>query len=501
MGRRLPWVVGGALGGALSLVVLSIADSVVVMALGWCGVQATLNAMLAAVTATIPDQVPVGRRGRVGGILAIAQTLGVVGGTGIASATGSIAAGYLATAAVLVAADPPLLLRLPRPSRSPRELREPFDLRRVPAGRSGSRRASYPDFAWAWLTRFLVNLGNAVGLLYLLYFMQDVVGFSSDEAADRVFVLTAIYAATLVLTTVVVRHLERPQRQAQGVRDLVGHRGRRRAALLLGAGQIWPTAAVAAAVMGCGFGIYTSVDFALITQVLPGAEDRAKDLGVINIANALPQVFAPILANVILQVVERVRRRRRDRRRRVLGRLLRGVRRRVRREHPRLGVRHPDPLGALRSVSRQALARLPQPPRPIRPRGLEPASDGGARIDMARAARWPRRASSESRKSGPPRRPITTISSSSSGQRRTRLTSSSTSSRCGAVDLGPGHVLGGAAGRVQDAGVLADPGAPVGAEDRRQQVDQPVARLDRVRRSGPRRPRGRGRRCRRRRTG
>jgi hypothetical protein len=56
--------------------------------------------------------------------------------------------------------------------------------------------------------------------------------------------------------------------------------------------------------MGCGFGIYIAVDFALITQVLPGAEDRAKDLGVINIANALPQVLAPALAAVVLGVVE-----------------------------------------------------------------------------------------------------------------------------------------------------------------------------------------------------
>ena len=48
--------------------------------------------------------------------------------------------------------------------------------------------------------------------------------------------------------------------------------------------------------IGCAYGIYTAVDFALITQVLPAADDRAKDLGVINIANALPQVFAPALA-------------------------------------------------------------------------------------------------------------------------------------------------------------------------------------------------------------
>ena len=52
--------------------------------------------------------------------------------------------------------------------------------------------------------------------------------------------------------------------------------------------------------MGIGYGIYTSVDFALITQVLPTDADRAKDLGVINIANALPQVLAPGVAALVL---------------------------------------------------------------------------------------------------------------------------------------------------------------------------------------------------------
>ena len=74
--------------------------------------------------------------------------------------------------------------------------------------------------------------------------------------------------------------------------------------VLLGVGQTWPAALAAAVVMGCAYGIYTAVDFALITEVLPTAVDRAKDLGVINIANALPQVFAPVLAGVLLWLVE-----------------------------------------------------------------------------------------------------------------------------------------------------------------------------------------------------
>ena len=52
--------------------------------------------------------------------------------------------------------------------------------------------------------------------------------------------------------------------------------------------------------LGIGYGIYTAVDFAMITEVLPSADDRAKDLGVINIANALPQVLAPVVAAGVL---------------------------------------------------------------------------------------------------------------------------------------------------------------------------------------------------------
>jgi MFS family permease len=300
-GRRLPWIVGGMVGGALALVFLSAADNVLWMVVGWCGVQASLNALLAAATAMVPDQVPVSRRGRIGGIVAVAQTVGVVAGTGIAASTGSIATGYLATAAFLVVLAVPFCFSA-NDAALPPEYREPFDLGRFVRSFWISPRA-HPDFAWAWLTRFLVNLGNSLGLLYLLYFLQDVLGFTSDEAENRVLTLTAIYAGTLLLTTVVFgAWSDRLGRRKVFVicSGLVAAC----ASLLLGVGQSWPMAIVAAVVMGCSFGIYTSVDFALITEVLPGAEDRGKDLGVINIANALPQVFAPVLAGVLLAVVE-----------------------------------------------------------------------------------------------------------------------------------------------------------------------------------------------------
>jgi MFS family permease len=289
LGRRLPWTALGAAGGAASMVVLAVAPNILVMTLGWCLAQLTLNAMFAALVAAVPDQVPHPQRGAVGGWLGAGQTLGIVVGSGLAAAAGGLVAGYLVCAAfLLVATVPYLTLRRDTVIAAPPPLR-------LRAFWISPRR--HPDFGWAWLTRFLMNLGNSIAIVYLLYFLQDAVGYADPDSG--VFVLTAVYAATLLATVVV-----------GGVWS--DRAGRRKvfvcwagivmsvAALLLAAFPTWPGALVAAAVLGLGFGVYTSVDFALMTEVLPAAADRGKDLGVINVANALPQVLAPALAAPIV---------------------------------------------------------------------------------------------------------------------------------------------------------------------------------------------------------
>src|SRR5439155_24207702 len=72
------------------------------------------------------------------------------------------------------------------------------------------------------------------------------------------------------------------------------------AMLLLAFFQIWAVVLVAAAILGFGLGAYLAVDVAIVTLVLPSAENRAKDMGIINIANTLPHSLAPVLAGVIL---------------------------------------------------------------------------------------------------------------------------------------------------------------------------------------------------------
>ncbi|MGW2632017.1 MFS transporter [Streptomyces chattanoogensis] len=294
-GRRTPWILGGVLGGAAALALLAGARTVAVMALGWCLVQLTLNAAFAAITAAVPDRVPHLQRGVVGGWLGAAQVLGVVVGTGLATAAGGVTAGYLACAAFTVLATLPYPLRHKDPV-LPRAARPPFTWRGFLAGFWIAPRR-HPDLGWAWLTRFLINLGNALALLYLLYYLRDVLHHPDPDGG--VLALTALNGVTLLATVVV-----------GGVWS--DRAGRRRpfvlwagvimaaATLLLGTWQTWTGALCAAALLGIGFGVFTAVDFALMTDVLPAAAHRGKDLGVINIANSLPQVAAPALAAPIV---------------------------------------------------------------------------------------------------------------------------------------------------------------------------------------------------------
>jgi MFS family permease len=294
-GRRTPWIVVGAAGGALSLLLLAGAGGVWTMALGWCLVQLTLNAAFAAVTAAVPDRVPRLQRGAVGGWLGAAQILGVVGGTGLATAAGGIGAGYAACAVFTLAGVLPYVLRYEDLRLADAE-RPPWDWRGFLAGFWLSPRR-HPDLGWAWLTRFLINLSNSLVLLYLLYYLRD--RLDRPDPDEGVLILTAVNGLTLLGTVVV-----------GGVwSDRVGRRKpfvlwsgalMAVATALLSGWQTWPGAIVAAAVLGIGFGVFTSVDFALMTDVLPKALDRGKDLGVINVANALPQVAAPALAAPIV---------------------------------------------------------------------------------------------------------------------------------------------------------------------------------------------------------
>jgi MFS transporter len=72
------------------------------------------------------------------------------------------------------------------------------------------------------------------------------------------------------------------------------------AAALLVISPTWDAALAAAPLLGAGFGTYWAAAPALLTQVLPAATSRGKDLGIINMGYSFPLVVAPLIAGVVL---------------------------------------------------------------------------------------------------------------------------------------------------------------------------------------------------------
>ncbi|MBT2597433.1 MFS transporter [Arthrobacter sp. ISL-72] len=297
LGRRVPWVVFGAVLGAAALIALAGAPNIAVMTILWCLVQAGCNGAYAAITAAIPDRVPVPQRGAVGGLAAMGQTVGILLGAVIAAVvSGNFGLGYLVCAAALVAGVALYFFKsddVPLPAAA----RPPFSLAGFAKGFWISP-IRYPDFAWAWLTRLLVNIGNHMVTLYLLFFLTDTVHLEETQGIEPAFgvlILTGLYAVMVIITSVIGGPLSdrmgkrKPLVIASSAIIAV-------ASLILAFAPNWAGAITGATVLGIGFGAYLAVDFALITQVLPSALDRGKDLGVINIASSLPQVLAPLIA-------------------------------------------------------------------------------------------------------------------------------------------------------------------------------------------------------------
>jgi MFS family permease len=285
-GRRRPVLVAGTAVGVAGLLVLAAADTPAAMVAGWLLVQVGLNGPLAALAAMLADHVPERRRGTVGAWFGIAQTIGVVAGTAVAVAAGEGPLGYVALAvAVPCLVTALLVVHHEAPGSSPQAPESPWD------GLRGLR-PTVP-FAWAWGVRLALNLVNALVLLYLYFYLQDGVGV--DHPGTWVLALTAITA----LVTAVVAGV------AGAASD---RRGRRRpfvaasavllaaAATLLAAFPVLPVVLAATALVGVGWGLYVAVDLAVLTAVLPDPRTRATMLGVGNVASALPQVLAPVLA-------------------------------------------------------------------------------------------------------------------------------------------------------------------------------------------------------------
>lgn len=153
-----------------------------------------------------------------------------------------------------------------------------------------------PDFAWVLLTRLVMMLGVYTVQDFLQFYMRDAVKAAHPEQQTTNFII--ILSLTSLCSALVAGWLsdrfgrKRMVYISGGFMALVG--------LIFIFTQSLPIVLAAGAIFGLGYGAYTSVDWALVADVLPSYKHYARDMGVWNISLSLPQVIAPIFGGFLI---------------------------------------------------------------------------------------------------------------------------------------------------------------------------------------------------------
>lgn len=301
-GRRSPWIAVGSLVGSACLFGVSWMTGFWSLVVLWVMAAIAYNSMQPAMTTLVADRFAPETRGGVSGIVGAGMTAGLTAGT--------VVAGYLASERVLayglfagaIAASCIAFVAINREPPSDALPRRTMHWGAFFKSFWISPR-EHPDFAWAFASRFTIYMGYQAVAAYLLYILRDYIGLADGASNVAIANMALITLVCLVVSSLASGWLsDRLQRRKPFV---IG------GSLIMGAAMAAPLIApsmagmwVYAGVIGIGYGMFMSIDMALMTQVLPQAAlgDEGKDLGVLTTAVNIPQIISPVMAAVLLTV-------------------------------------------------------------------------------------------------------------------------------------------------------------------------------------------------------
>ncbi|SDW88821.1 Major Facilitator Superfamily protein [Arthrobacter sp. yr096] len=300
-GQRRPFLIVGFTCGALALLAIGFAPSILWVAVGWAAAQCAFNAALAAIMSVLPERVPVALRGRVSGFMGMTGQMGVVGGTFLIQLVGTSGASMFIWPTLVGA-----LMVLPFA----------LTLREVPKARGERVRETartvlssfwinplkHPDFGFAWFGRFFAWIALYLLTTYKTYFLIDHLGYTTATVAPVLTLAMFVLALAIAVSSIGGGWLS----------DRIG----RRKPFVIAASLLFVIAMVIVAmsstvemflvgmvIAGLGNGLYLGVDLALIAEVLPDSGTAAgKGMGVFNLSSTIPQTVAPVLAPALLLI-------------------------------------------------------------------------------------------------------------------------------------------------------------------------------------------------------
>lgn len=297
-GRRRPFLVGGALLGTAGLAVIGVSDSILGVLAGWALTQLAMNAGQAAISGLYADRIPEHLRGRVGAFLGLATNFGAVGGAAMATALSpNLLLIFLVPGLVAILFAGILALYIKDAPAQPEALR-PFSVMEIIRSFGWPVRGNR-DFTINFISRFLIWLGFSALMTYqALLFIQHF-GINPQNVAGYMFAATAISGAGTLVGSIGGGWISDKVDRRKGF-VLTGGLLIGVSLLLVGMAPTPELVFAAGALGGLGLGVYIAVDLALAARLVPDKNNAGRYMGIVTLANNLPNVVTPLLAPLLL---------------------------------------------------------------------------------------------------------------------------------------------------------------------------------------------------------
>lgn len=293
--RRRPWALIGVWLTAVCLVLTGFAEGPWAVGGAWVGVSVGIAVASASFTALIADQLPPSQRGAASSAVGSSQAVGIVLGVGLVVLLGlAVLEGYLMLAGIIAVIGTATALMLPDPPA------EKIDVPKAGRPRLASLRDR--DFAWMLSGRLIANIGNALGTGLFLFFLWHGLGQPKDVAQDNLLLLIVVYTVFVVAASVVTGIVSDRTGRRRGL-TVIAAFVQAASGLAIVLVPTFEMTMVAAALMGVGYGAFSTVGLAFATDLLPDEQDHARDLGIVNVTAALGQLIGPMLGAAFVALV------------------------------------------------------------------------------------------------------------------------------------------------------------------------------------------------------
>jgi MFS family permease len=302
-GRRKPFIVFGAVFDALFLLGIASANTLAAIAAFVVLLSLSTNIARGPFQGYVPDLVPDRQVGLASSMVGLMQVLGNVLGfalAAIANIEGSVGLAIVAIAVVELVTMVSVVWRVPNgPPAKPREGKSWASIAAETWGTDILQERSY---VWLLGSRLFILMGGAALLNFIYLYLPDSQGLTQAESGGAF--LYMLLAATVVSLVAIV--------PASRLSDRIGRKPVIYGCTLLGAIGLGiialaPNVAVAtvgAALFGASQGTFLSVDWALMTDIIPRASS-GRYMGLSNVVTASATTIAVAIGGVFIDVVNR----------------------------------------------------------------------------------------------------------------------------------------------------------------------------------------------------